>query len=77
MLSVKPEDKVSAAHKTSYSRFCCYALSLTRIGYNAIDEEVNACSLLRDFSNQCEDIRLDDGSNFFPDVTLFLLRDFL
>lgn len=55
-------------------------VSLTRIGYNSIDESVHdvwgelsntrvGCS---DFSDQCEDARLDD-----PDVTLFVLRDFL
>jgi hypothetical protein len=53
-------------------------LSSTRIDYNAIDEQVNAvcttrnfayaCWLLRDFSDQCEDTRLDDAH-------IFLLRD--
>jgi hypothetical protein len=49
-----------------------------KLGYNTIDEKVNAVCitlnfvnarwLLRDFSDQCEDIRLDD-------VQFFLLRD--
>ena len=49
-------------------------VSLTRIGCNAIDKQVNAVCitrtsayaswLLRDFSDQCEDM-LDDGPNFF------------
>jgi hypothetical protein len=48
---------------------------LTRFGYNATDEYVtavcitrtfaHACWLLRDFSDQCEDISLDDEPTFF------------
>jgi stage V sporulation protein SpoVS len=50
-------------------------VSLTRIGYNAIDQYVNAvcitrtfassCWLLRDFSDLFEDISLDGGPHFF------------
>jgi hypothetical protein len=50
-------------------------VSLTRIGYKAVDEQVNAictkrtfayaCWVLRDFSSHCEGIRLDDGPNVF------------
>jgi hypothetical protein len=32
--------------------------------------------LLRDFSEQCEDINLDEGAKF-SDMTLFVLYDFL
>lgn len=52
-----------------------FRVSLKRIGYNATEEEVSAvcitrtsvyaCCLLRDISNQCKDISLDDGSIFF------------
>jgi hypothetical protein len=61
-------------------------VSLTRTGHNSINEYVNAvcimpnfayaCWLLRDFSDQCEDIRLDDGQ-ICSCLSLFLLRDFL
>jgi hypothetical protein len=60
-------------------------VSVTRNGYNAIDEQVNAicttrtsansCCLLSDFSDQCEDTRLDDRPIFL--VWPYFLRDFL
>ena len=53
----------------SYSITC---ISLKRIGYNPIDEYVNAVCVMRtfrllalavsDFCGQCEDVRLDDVS---------------
>ena len=61
-------------------------VSLTQISYNMIDEQLNAVCrtqtftytywLLHDFSNQCEDARLEDGPNF-SDLSPFLLCSFI
>jgi len=32
---------------------------------------------ISDFGEECEDVRLDDVSIFFPDLTLYLLCDFI
>ena len=35
------------------------------------------CWQLSDFSEECEDVSLDDVPVFSPDLTLYLLRDFI
>jgi hypothetical protein len=61
-------------------------VSLTRLGYNVIGEYAKvvcitrnfayACWIIRDSSDQFEDINVDDGAKC-SDLTLFLLLDFL
>lgn len=61
-------------------------VTLLPISYNMIDEYLNTVCrtwtfastywVLHDFSNQCEDTRLDDGQNF-SDLTPFLLCSFI
>ena len=58
-------------------------VTLTPTGCKATDKQVKAVcktrnfayarSLLCDFSDQRADVKLDEGSNFFSDVTLFFL----
>jgi hypothetical protein len=47
-----------------------YAVCITRTA-------AYACLLSGNFSEDCEDISLDDGPIFFSDLTQFLLGDFL
>lgn len=63
------------------SSFMC--VSLTRIGYNTFEKQVNAicltrtfmyvCWLLHRFCNQSEDTKLGDGPNFSWFETIFIM----
>ena len=66
---------VEELYHASYSQFRYYECVGNANWPNKTDEKWNAvcitptpsyvCWLLCDFSNHCEDIRLDDGPNFF------------